>query len=71
MGNMYVSDEGNHRIQFFLAGYSSGKTIAGVTRVAGSTSQLLSRPSSLALDSQLNIYVADYINDRVQKFLHY
>jgi sugar lactone lactonase YvrE len=71
MGNMYVSDEGNHRIQFFLPGQSSGITIAGVTGTPGNTSQLLYTPSSLALDSQLNIYVTDYNNYRVQKFLHY
>jgi DNA-binding beta-propeller fold protein YncE len=71
MGNIYVCDQGNQRIQFFLAGQSSGITIAGVTLTPGSTSQLLFTPYSLALDSQLNIYVADYINDRVQKFLHY
>ncbi len=70
MGNMYVADEGNQRIQFFLAGQSNGTTIAGVTGVSGSTSQLFYTPSSLALDSQLNIYVTDYNNHRVQKFLH-
>ena len=71
MGNMYVSDEGNHRIQFFLAGQSDGTTIAGVTGIAGSTSQLLHTPSSLTIDSQFTIYVTDYNNYRVQKFLHY
>jgi DNA-binding beta-propeller fold protein YncE len=71
MGNIYVSDQGNQRIQLFLAGQSSGITIAGVTLILGNTPQLLDMPSSLALDSQLNLYVADYLNDRVQKFLHY
>ena len=71
MGNMYVSDEGNQRIQFYLAGQSNGSTIAGVTGTSGSTSQLLNTPSSVAVDSQFNIYVTDYNNFRVQKFLHY
>jgi hypothetical protein len=71
MGNMYVSDEGNHRIQFFLAGQSNGTTVAGVTSTPGSTAQLLHTPSSLAVDSQFNIYVVDYNNYRVQEFQHY
>ncbi|CAF1271015.1 unnamed protein product [Adineta steineri] len=70
-GNMYVSDEGNQRIQLFLAGQSSGQTIIGVTGISGNTSQLLNTPSSFALDSQLNIYIVDYGNYRVQKFAHY
>ncbi|CAF0939198.1 unnamed protein product [Adineta steineri] len=71
LGNMYVSDEGNHRIQFFLTGQSNGTTIAGMTGTPGNTSQLLYTPSSVAVDSQFNIYVTDYNNHRVQKFLHY
>ena len=71
MGNMYVSDEGNQRIQFYLAGQSNGSTIAGVTGTSGSSAQLFSTPSSVAVDSQFHIYVTDYNNHRVQKFLHY
>jgi sugar lactone lactonase YvrE len=71
LGNMYISDEGNHRIQFFLSGQSNGTTIAGVTGIPRNSSELLYTPSSLAIDSQFNIYVTDYYNHRVQKFLHY
>ena len=71
MGNIYVSDEGNHRIQFFLPGQSSGMTIAGVTGTSGITAQLLYTPSSLAVDTQFNVYVVEYNNHRVHKFLHY
>jgi sugar lactone lactonase YvrE len=71
MGNMYVSDEGNERIQFFLRGQSSGTTVAGVTGTSGSTPQLLDTPSSVAIDNQSNIYVTDYMNYRVQKFVHH
>ncbi|CAF1537585.1 unnamed protein product, partial [Rotaria sp. Silwood1] len=35
MGNLYVADGDNHRIQFFLAGESNGTTIAGVTATSG------------------------------------
>jgi DNA-binding beta-propeller fold protein YncE len=71
MGNMYVAEYANYRVQFFLAGESSGSTIAGVTGVLGSNSSLISSPHSVALDSQLNLYVADCYNQRVQKFSRY
>ena len=68
MGNLYVVDINNHRIQFFLAGHSTGLMVAGVS---GSSATLLLYPFSVALDSQLNIYVADTSHERVQKFLRY
>lgn len=71
LGNMYVSDEGNHRVQFFRAGQMNGTTIAGVTSTQGSTSNLLNTPSSLAVDSAFNVYVVDFNNARVQMFQHY
>ena len=71
MGNAYVADKGNHRIQFFLVGQSTGVTIAGVTGTIGINSTRLSSPSSVTLDNQLNLYVADTNNQRIQKFLRY
>lgn len=68
MGNFYVSDEGNQRIQFFHGGRSNGTTIVGVTNRRGSNETLLSTPSSVAIDDELNIYVSDYENARIQKF---
>ena len=71
MGNLYVADTSNHRIQLFVAGSLNGTTIAGVTSTAGNGAYLLNGPLSVALDSDLNLYVADYNNHRVQKFLRY
>lgn len=71
MGNVYVADTQNHRIQFFLASQSDGVTIAGVTAVFGNSSTLLNTPYSLALDSQLNLYVSDTVNHRIKKFFRY
>ena len=71
MGNMYVADRGNQRIQFFLSGETSGTTILGRTGICGNSSTLLCTPSEVILDSQLNLYVADSDNNRVQKFLRY
>ncbi|CAF3784852.1 unnamed protein product [Adineta steineri] len=70
-GNLYVSDTGNHRIQFFLAGQSSGTTLAGVNGSPGTSATQLNQPYGILLDSQLNLYVADYNNNRVQKFSRY
>ena len=71
MGNVYIADTYNHRIQFFPVGQSTGITIAGVNQTQGTNASLLNAPYTLALDSQLNLYVADTYNHRVQKFLRY
>lgn len=70
LGNMYVADESNQRIQLFLPGQLNGTTIVGVTGTMGSNSSLLHGPCSLAIDHQLNLYVADFYNQRVQNFMH-
>jgi hypothetical protein len=71
MGNMYVADRNNHRIQFFPANQSIGTTIAVVTSIAGSNVTFLDAPTSLTLVHQLNLYVVDQNNSRVQKLLRY
>ena len=73
MGNMYVADRQNQRIQFFYANQSNGTTIAGILNVTGTNANTLNRPRprSVRLDNQLNLYVADTGNHRIQKFLRY
>ena len=71
MGNMYVADTSNNRIQIFSLGQVEGRTIAGITSIAGSNSTLLKGPYGITLDNQLNLYVADSLGNRVQKFLRY
>ena len=71
MGNMYVADLANHRIQFFADGAVNGTTIAGVAGVNGNSTTTLNVPWSVCLDNQLNVYIADALNHRVQKFLRY
>ena len=71
MGNLYVADSGNHRIQFFSLGQAEGRTIAGITGVQGSSSTLLRSPFAITLDNQLNLYIGDTGGHRVQKFLRY
>jgi len=71
MGNIYIADNGRHRIQFYPVDTINGTTIAGTTNFAGSNASLLVYPVSVVLDSQLNLYVSDYHNHRVQKFMRY
>ena len=72
MKNVYVADCNNNRIQFFKAGQSNGTKIAGsATGLPGSSSSLLDSPIALVVDSNFNVYVADYFNHRIQRFDHY
>ncbi len=71
MGNVYVADRYNERIQFFAAGQTNATTIAGTTGVSGTGAGQLNGPLSVALDSQMNLIVVDSFNNRVQKFFRY
>ena len=71
MGNIYIADTENRRIQFYPVGGTNGTTIAGTKSVAGTNGSLFTYPVSVVLDSQLNLYVSDYENERVQKFMRY
>ena len=71
MNNIYVADRNNHRIQLFSAGQSNGTTIAGVSGRSGSNATMLYNPCAVALDAQLNLYVADTYNNRIQQFIRY
>jgi sugar lactone lactonase YvrE len=69
-GNIYVSDYNNHRVQMYCAvgsSFTNGTTIAGVG-VAQFSSFGLNGPTGIAFDSQMNLYVADANNHRIQKF---
>lgn len=69
LGNLFVVDNNNHRIQLycrFPTVSTTGRTIIG-TGSLGSTPTTLNYPSGIALDSDLNIYVADNSNSRIQR----
>jgi len=63
-GNLYVSDEGLHRISAFTP---DGKFLAQ-WGTHGTAPGELNRPSGIAFDAEENVYVADTMNHRVQKF---
>lgn len=67
-GNLYVADEYNSRIQMFCPDAVFGKTIAGITGQNGNATHLLSYPSDIQLDQDLNLIVADTYNHRIQRF---
>ncbi|CAF1553493.1 unnamed protein product [Adineta ricciae] len=67
LGNLYVADTFNHRIQFFQVGSANGTTVAGKTGVFGSNATLVNVPYALKLDNENNLYVADTYNQRVQR----
>jgi sugar lactone lactonase YvrE len=48
---LYVADRGNHRIQMWLVGATSGTTVAGVTGIPGSNLTLLNSPNAVIVDN--------------------
>lgn len=62
--NLYVSDEGLHRISAFRR----DGTFIGHWGTHGTEAGQLNRPSGIAFDAEENLYVADTFNHRVQKF---
>jgi streptogramin lyase len=63
-GNVYVAEEGNHRVQKF------DSTGSFVTKwgTYGSGDDELNSPAGVAVDSSGQVYVADAANNRIQKF---
>jgi len=62
-GSVYVTDEGNHRVQKFTA---SGTYVSQFGNVAGSG--LLGSPSSIAVNGSGNVFVTDAENERIMKY---
>ena len=72
-GNVYIADTGNFRIRKVTVSTGIISTIAG-TSVAGyyddgmdATSATLAYPTGLHVDSSVNIFIADWINNRIRK----
>ena len=66
-GYLFIVDTNNHRI--IGSGPDGFRCVAACTNAAGSASNELSAPTSMSFDSDGNIWVADYDNLRIQKFL--
>ena len=69
-GNIYVADASNHRIQKWAPGATSGTTVAGSSSgTSGSSASLLNTPKGVYVDGSGNIYIADALNNRIQKWV--
>jgi len=64
VGNVYVADFNNHRIQKFDA----NGTFLGKWGAQGAGDGQFNFPTGIVTDVQGNVYVADSGNDRIQKF---
>ena len=67
LGNIYISDKSNHRIQKWAPGATVGVTVAGGNG-KGSAANQLDDPNGIVLDKSGNIYIVDQGNHRVQKW---
>ena len=67
-GYLYVADAGNSRIVRFASGSTTGTTVAGSASNNGSAANQLDKPYNMYVDALGNIYIADYNNNRIQKW---
>ncbi|CAF4359419.1 unnamed protein product, partial [Adineta steineri] len=68
--NIYCSQYTYHQVVTkSLNSNSDMWIVAAGADCSGSTSNTLYNPRGIFVDTDLNLYVADYTNDRVQKFL--
>ncbi len=66
LGQIYVTEWGNDRVMRWREGEKEGTIVLGGN--TGKKSNQLNCPSGLSFDRQGNLYVADYTNNRIQKF---
>ncbi len=72
-GNLYIGDSGNHRIRKVTASSGTVMTVAGngIGGFSGDSGPAsaagLNQPTGLVLDASGNLYIADYLNNRIRK----
>src|SRR5712691_1909353 len=71
-GNVYIADAGNNMVMRISADGTltvmAGNGIAGFSGDGGpATSAELNSPGGVAVDSAGNLYIADYVNNRIRK----
>jgi DNA-binding beta-propeller fold protein YncE len=70
-GSIYISECNNNRVSRWGSNATSGTVVAGSAGgTSGSTASLLNQPFAVILDrNETWMYIADYNNHRVQRFL--
>jgi sugar lactone lactonase YvrE len=73
LGNVFISDTGNHRIREVSAATGIITTVAGTgasgyngDNIAATTAEI-TNPRGIAVDATDNLYIADYGNQRIRK----
>ena len=66
-GYLFIAEYGNHRI--IGSGPNGFRCVAGCTGINGTAANQLVYPRALSFDSYGNLYVADAVNSRIQKFM--
>lgn len=68
-GDVYIADSGNHRIQLWRKGASTGVTAVGLTGITGTILSRLNFPTCVYLNrNETFMYVCDRGNHRILKF---
>lgn len=68
-GSVYISDRTNNRVQKWAPGASTGITVAAGISGSGEDSAQLNDPRGLYVDAFGRIYISDYFNNRIQKWI--
>ncbi|CAF4109536.1 unnamed protein product [Rotaria magnacalcarata] len=65
---LYVVDRGNHRVQMWSSGATTGLLIAGESTVAGAWSYQFNSPTAITFDQYNNMFIMDSGNNRIQRW---
>ncbi|CAF2108019.1 unnamed protein product [Rotaria magnacalcarata] len=68
LGTLYVADSENHRVMRWTQGDKKQGTVIVGGNGKGKGANQLQYPYGLSFDRHGNLYVADYDNNRVQRF---
>ncbi|CAF5165989.1 unnamed protein product, partial [Rotaria sp. Silwood1] len=68
--DLYISNYDGHSITKWKIGETQGAFIAGTVGQNGNSSTHFFHPSTVALDKNGNMYIADTYNHRIQLFCH-